>query len=166
MCCKRERRLLSEDTCTASPSCHRQLNKARSSMRNAISTVECQRRYNRLFPDPVTAGLLLETIPMLSSTSNIEPLARDICERDFRRAGIRTSLSQPTSIDTGTASRLRSKPGSSTITTSLFRMTLTRALRLIATGAPAILTITFRRCASRRKRLLHDRSHAREGGGG
>ena len=57
-------------------------------MREAISTVECQRRYNRLLPDPVTAGLLLETIPMSSSTSNIEPLARDICERDFRRAGI------------------------------------------------------------------------------
>ena len=41
--------------------------------------------------------------------------------------------------------------------TSLFRMTLTRALRLIATGAPAILIITFRRCASGRKRPFHDR---------
>ena len=126
-------------------------------MRKAISTAECQQRYNRLLPDPVTAGLLLQTITMSSSTSNIEPLARDICERDFRRAKIRQSLSQPTSIDTGTASRLKSKPNSSTITTSLFRMTLTRALRLIATGAPAILIITFRRCASGRKRPFHDR---------
>jgi len=63
-------------------------NKRRSSMRKAISTVECERRYNRRLPDPVTAGLLRERIPVSSSTSNIEPLARDICERDLRRAGI------------------------------------------------------------------------------
>jgi len=61
----------------------------------------------------------------------------------FGAPGFRKSLSQPTSIDTGTASRLKSKPGSWTMTTSLFRMTLTRALRLIATGARAILTTSF-----------------------